>query len=186
MLRIEKLDGISKNQGKKPEFTIHLNTEYDYRFVSDRRDQIVKILQCRYIQMKNKNLPIFSINEQNLRAFTTTEKDMKRGLNRFPPVDYRQHSMDLIQGAQDSSVTLDDTNEQNYDEQKKLRDQGLMANNDFTDNYEEEQRDDDEIKESIRDDVATVLHKGDTSEDAKLEDFILMRIVGKGTFGKVF
>lgn len=36
-IEISKLGGVSKNtKGQKPEFTLHVAGEYDYRFISDR------------------------------------------------------------------------------------------------------------------------------------------------------
>jgi len=42
---IKSLDGVSKNiQGKKSEFTIHIPSEYDYRFLTEKRDIIIQLL----------------------------------------------------------------------------------------------------------------------------------------------
>ena len=47
--------------------------------------------------MQNKkNLPIYDIHESNLRNYTTTERDKKRGIDKFPPEDYRNRSEDLL------------------------------------------------------------------------------------------
>lgn len=43
-----------------------------------------------------KNLPIFDIPEKNLKGFTTTEKDKKRDVERFPPDNFRNFKHDLI------------------------------------------------------------------------------------------
>lgn len=71
------------------EFTIHVNGEYDYRFVSERykiskvnifrKDEIIEVLKHRFAEKMNANLPIFGIDKSNLKDFTTTEKDLKRG-----------------------------------------------------------------------------------------------------------
>lgn len=44
-----------------------------------------EIVQCRYQEIINKNVPIYDVKEANLRGVTTTEKDKKRGVDRFPP-----------------------------------------------------------------------------------------------------
>lgn len=87
-----KIGGLSKTMGSntKGEFTIHVPTEYDYRFISDRyfnicilllnrRDEIFEVIKQRFVEKMQVNLPIFGIAKGNLRDFTTTEKDMKRG-----------------------------------------------------------------------------------------------------------
>lgn len=43
-----------------------------------------------------KNLPIFDIDENNLRNWTTTERDAKRKMSKFPPVEYRNLHEDLL------------------------------------------------------------------------------------------
>jgi hypothetical protein len=36
-MEIKLLDGVSKNmEGKKPEFTMHFSSEYDYRFNTEK------------------------------------------------------------------------------------------------------------------------------------------------------
>jgi len=50
-----------------------------------RRDEIIEVLKHRYAEKMNQNLPIFGIDKANLKDFTTTEKDFKKGQNRFPP-----------------------------------------------------------------------------------------------------
>lgn len=37
IIQLKKLSGLSINLlGKKPEFTLHINEEYDYRFMTDK------------------------------------------------------------------------------------------------------------------------------------------------------
>jgi hypothetical protein len=51
-IHINKLSGISKAlQGKMTEFTLHVNSEYDYRFHSEKREDIVSIIKQRYLDM---------------------------------------------------------------------------------------------------------------------------------------
>lgn len=89
-IKIINLGGLSKTLlGAKTEFTIHVPSEYDYRFVSDRRNEIIDILRFRYSDKLNKNLPIFGVEKDKLTEFTTVEKDMKRGISRFPPSMFR-------------------------------------------------------------------------------------------------
>lgn len=48
-MSIANLDGISRSMvGKRSEFTIHFKKEYDYRFLSDKRELVIKILKCLY------------------------------------------------------------------------------------------------------------------------------------------
>lgn len=66
------------------EFTVHVPKEYDYRFVSEKRDEIMNVIKQAYIKLYNKNLPVYGVTTKDLKDFTTTEKDMKKQVNRFP------------------------------------------------------------------------------------------------------
>ena len=46
-------------------------------------------------------MPIFGIEKANLKEFTTTERDAKRGQNRFPPLQFRLKAEDIL-GEADS------------------------------------------------------------------------------------
>ena len=52
---------------------------------SYRREEIIDILKHRFVEKLNANIPIFGIDKSDLREFTTTERDMKRGTTKFPP-----------------------------------------------------------------------------------------------------
>jgi hypothetical protein len=41
-------------------------------------------------------VPIYHTDESNLKGFTTTEKDKKRGVDRFPPEEFRNRDTDLL------------------------------------------------------------------------------------------
>jgi hypothetical protein len=51
--------------------------------------------------MKQKNMPMFYAMSKDLREFTTTEKDMKKDIVRFPTPNYRSTDEDLY--AEDGS-----------------------------------------------------------------------------------
>ena len=44
-----------------------------------RREEIVDVLKRCFYVIKQKNVPIFYATSKDLRDFTTTEKDMKKG-----------------------------------------------------------------------------------------------------------
>ena len=64
-----------------------------------------------------KNLPIYDIPEKNLKGFTTTEKDKKRGVERFPPDNFRNYTHDLIkeEPVQNSTPLAKDVDFSNID-----------------------------------------------------------------------
>ena len=64
-----------------------------------RREEIIEVLKHRYAEKLQDNLPIFGIDKSSLTDFTTTEKDMKRMVSRFPPPNLRIKTEDLINKA---------------------------------------------------------------------------------------
>ena len=70
-----------------------------------RRELVMNLLKKRYAEHVKKNLPIFDISEKNLKGFTTTEKDKKRGVERFPPDNFRNYDHDLIKEEPVSNTT---------------------------------------------------------------------------------
>jgi hypothetical protein len=104
-MQIKLLFGVSKNtEGKKSEFTIHIPTEYDYRLISDKRDIVMQILQKSFADILSKNLKIFHVPENNLKGFTTTEKDKKRGVDRMPPSEFRFRDQDKFEEAHEKET----------------------------------------------------------------------------------
>lgn len=59
--------------------------------------------------MKKENLPIFGILKGNLRDYTTTEKDMKKGQTRFPSPSLRIREEDLIKEELNNTASTLDT-----------------------------------------------------------------------------
>lgn len=80
---------------KSIEFTIHVPLEYDYRFHSQRRDQILEILKKLYIISMKKNCPVYTVITKDLKQFTTTENDKKKNILKFPPSSCRNYEEDL-------------------------------------------------------------------------------------------
>lgn len=54
------------------------------------------MLKQRFAEKTGENLPIFGIDKSHLTDFTTTEKDAKRGVSRFPPSQFRLRTEDLL------------------------------------------------------------------------------------------
>jgi hypothetical protein len=61
------LSGITKSlRGTRNEFTLHVNKEYDYRFMSERREEIIRVLKEHYATCNGINLPIFGVEKASL------------------------------------------------------------------------------------------------------------------------
>ena len=53
---------------------------------------------------KAKNVPFFYTSSKDLRDFTTTEKDMKKDLSRFPTPNFRTNDEDLFDSSANESM----------------------------------------------------------------------------------
>lgn len=95
---ITQVGGISKTvpPSKASEFAVHVPSSYDYRFISTKRDEIIKTLQMLYLATKSENCPIYCITAKDLKDFTTTENDMKKGRSKIPVSEMRSFNEDLV------------------------------------------------------------------------------------------
>lgn len=176
-----------------------------------RREEIIETLKLRFVEKHNHNLPIFGIEKPNLNDFTTTEKDMKRGVSRFPPSQMRIKSEDLISesaggsgGPKGSEAEVTDSTFAVLDELQQnveIRNKQFQESKNFQDKGEDDDDDDDDEDEenkysggpnpgaraSMRQGGAMIFTRNQADKLViKLEDFVIMKMVGKGTFGKVF
>ena len=78
------------------EFIILVATSYDYRLLSPRREEILDVIKRLYIAGMNRDIPIYHLTTKNLKDFTTTENEMKKGVNRHPSITLRVTSEDIL------------------------------------------------------------------------------------------
>lgn len=116
VIMIAEIGGITKTvkpSKNEVEFTVHVPSSYDYRFISDVREEIIKIIKSAFFAFHKKNLPIFHVTSKDLRDYTTTEKDMKKSISRFPLMNMRAKSEDIFNEDDDlksqSDVKIDDS-----------------------------------------------------------------------------
>lgn len=110
------------------------------------------VLKTRFAEKQNANLPIFGIDKNHLKDFTTTEKDMKRGQNRFPPMQFRIKSEDLLREAEVKSDVVDSTYTllDNYQENVELRNIQYQESKNFESTNDEEEEDGDDYDDPNR------------------------------------
>ena len=84
---------------------IHVYNESDYRVVCDHRDDFVHTAKMAYISLKKNNLKIYGIGRfKSLSEFVTSEKDVKKGVNRRPLQLARMYEEDLMSDEQVQSA----------------------------------------------------------------------------------
>ena len=57
------------------EFIIHVDKEYDYRFLSDKCFEICRYIRVLFYRIKLESLPFFYKTEASLFEYTTSKKD---------------------------------------------------------------------------------------------------------------
>ena len=138
------------------EFVVHGNDdEYDYEFISSSRDLIICLIAVFYQINNFKPLKICEVQEKSLKNFVTGKKEKKKDCS-FSRMD-----------------------------EKYLIDTG-----DFINKYLKEISDGNNLKglqkseEAIKKD-STIFSKHQTIKTVCLEDFQIIKVLGRGSFGKV-
>jgi serum/glucocorticoid-regulated kinase 2 len=179
---IAAIGGVSKWLSKKSnEFVIHVTQQYDYRYQSDKRDEIISSLKMAYISLMKLNLPIYGIDAKDLKSWTTTEKDKIKGRSRIPGKEFLIESEEIIAKSANDSEEPSGADWDREDYLKtSFRASAVMSS--FQIDLEDEE---DKLKEaqSYR---SSTIYSSTGEEDCKLEDLIIRRVIGKGAFGKVF
>ncbi|CDW73477.1 UNKNOWN [Stylonychia lemnae] len=157
------------------EFIVHVKQEYDYRFVCDERDEFFRALKKVYYDLNGENLPIYGPNTR-LKDYATSKKDMKKGAEIVPEENYRMRGEDLytpIQrdfGSKSGSIastaasSTDTSTIESY-------------NNQFPEEYSE--------STGFRE-ASTTLYARSGDKKVGLQDFLIRKVIGRGSFGKVF
>ena len=133
---------------------MHVKNEYDYRFVSESRDELFDHIKACYFHMMNANLPVYGVPGK-IKEYETSKKDVKAGVEKLPPDSYILRSEDLYE-------PLKSTNES----------AGPLT------------IEDDDLPTTPGQHRATFAKAGDF--DVNLSDFTIRKVIGRGSFGKVF
>ena len=186
-----EIGGVSKSlASNSSEFVIHVPKEYDYRYTSDKKDDIISTLKLAYVSCKKKNLPIYGIESRSLRDYTTTEKDMKRGITRVPEESKQIKGEDLLSSTAAASSSEEEAKLETFASFKEK----FNLVEEYTSSFSIKGSKNNSIASDFDfDDMSGQMRKGRSStvysrdlDDAVLEDFEPKKVLGKGTFGKVF
>jgi hypothetical protein len=156
---------ISSAPGIK-EFIIHVKQDYDYRFISEEFMEIKDALKYQFNQLTDKNLPVYIVNNSKLRDYETSKKDMRRGYDNKPEQQFIAESENIF--AERGSIASDSTdNTQN-------KSGGML--DDSTDS----------IDSSFMRDPSKTIYAKAGDQDVNLQSFHFIKVIGRGSFGKVF
>jgi len=157
-IKISDITAMTKNNNEKSlQFIIHVSSESDYRFKVDTlkmRDCIFSILKQNFASITKKNLPVYGVQEADLKEYHTVKSDVKKGFCRIPQESCRLKSEDVI-----------------------VDDGGSFGG--YGNGTEE-------TKTTAARKTRGTLYSAKKGEEVSLDDFICKKILGKGSFGKVF
>ena len=93
------------------ELVVHVQAEYDYRFICPTREELFASLKECYFRVMNDNLPIYGVPDK-LKEYSTSKKDIKKGNVRKPPDSFRLKNEDsyepeIIKTTSSSNEELD-------------------------------------------------------------------------------
>ena len=183
-----------------------MKQDYDYRFVSERRLEILELIKYAYADKLNDNLPVFGIQKDKLAEFTTLEKDFKRGISKFPPQQFRlmeenvlatatpqsaQQTVEQVDFQEELKVNVEFRNQKNQE-----RAEGAAGGSDDEEDEEDEgESGSTSVSAAGEPSTRSTMKHGGTmvfsrvhadKSGTKLQDFIIMKLIGKGAFGKVY
>jgi len=164
-IEIKSIKGITKSK-KSDAFIIHGgDSEYDYHFDSPDKIIIIIILAKVYEIICGHQLMISEIDKSHLKSFVTTKKEKnKKDLN-FSKMDQNQiidiHSI-LTEEYEKYKDLFPNNNRENNN---KILDNNPISFIEITNK--------------------TIFFNHDSIKDIKLEDFKIIKILGRGVYGKV-
>jgi hypothetical protein len=90
-----------------------------------RREKIFNAIKMAYTSKVKSNLPIFGIKNKELREFSTTEKDLEKGISRIPLQLARIHEEDILEDGKDEDESPDAKTHGTLTEQMDIQDNYL-------------------------------------------------------------
>jgi serum/glucocorticoid-regulated kinase 2 len=144
------------------EFVVHgIEDEYDYHFQSPEKNVLICLIAKFYEDQTNSNLKLCEIAEKSLKNYVTGKKEKKKDGN-FSKMD------------ENFSINTKSFIKENIRADKKLR---LIFKDYLSDTEEESQK---------KEKTSIIYSKIEGVFNVCLEDFQIMRILGRGAYGKVY
>lgn len=158
---------------------MHFRNKADEEWSSTQRENVINAIGERYKKTEGRAMQVFGISSKNLEEFITSEKDILRKICKMPNAEF------LVGG-------VDDTDDMEFDEDEEMTgDNWILVDSapkkdfDTAKMSEKIQRE----TESMRSSPSTMILSGknhNKNENITLEDFIIKKVIDKGSFGKVF
>lgn len=128
--------------------------------------EIKKCLKYLYFKQTGQNLPIYSVPQMKLKEFETSKKDVKRGVEKLPEEKFLNFSENMYKEEPKILKQLEEAEE----------DSKTSATSSLEESFE---------GGFLREPSKTLYAKKNDKE-VSLQSFDFVKVVGKGSFGKVF
>lgn len=92
---------------------------------------MIDVVKMVFNSLKSENLPIYGVKSSGLQEFTTSQKDMKKGISRIPLEMARLKEEDIYSsnsGSTSSSLGISDSDFENFNQYMNER-AGAYAQN---------------------------------------------------------
>ena len=184
------------------EIILHIPSEYDHRYYIKDRDDFLHWLQLRFANIDSVNtLRIFKVKD-NMKKYAMTLKDRKYGIDKLPSNEFRARDMEFAgsneleeekeESNSDEEIEIDSVDEKhdgihinNFKEGNVKLDNSRSSVLELSAEMQSEEADFDP-NDLIHRESILIFSSVVTEKPLTLEDFEILAILGKGTFGKVY
>lgn len=160
-MKYSEIKGITFTKSS-PEFVVHgCDGEYDYHFQSPEKNILICLIAKFYEEQTNSNLKLCEVPEKSLKNYVTGKKEKKKAGN------YTKMNENFL-------INTKSFIKENLRADKKLR---QVSQENLSDSDEENPK---------KDKTSIIYSKIEGVVSVQLEDFQIMRILGRGAYGKVY
>ena len=165
-MKYEEMLGITFSNSSN-EFVVHADKGYDFHFISQEKTIMIYIIAKCYQQLLNKPLILCEVKEKSLKQYVTTKKDKKKDIN-----NSKLKEDNII----DTQTFIIDNDPIEINKRSLTETSGGKITTNII-----------QIQENAKCINSEVIFSNDEKmKSVGFEDFIIIKIIGRGTTGKVF
>lgn len=165
-------------------FILHFGARADEEFMSDHREELINVLASQHETIEGRPLQVFGLSSASLDDYLTTERDLANRITRMPTKNYllnrRQTMLEDGVASEMTDEWVDGLEDELFDDFVVLVPPDMEKYN-TTENLSKENSQKNEGKSQC-----LIGKPGLHGEVVTLDDFEIMKVIDKGSFGKVF
>ena len=163
-INLKDIEAITRSL-KSNQFVVHTTTEY-LRFKSERNDEVIENTKIAYVSLLHKNLLIYGTEIKDLKGIKRIVKSFK--LLSEGNLIKEETKVELEEEPKEGTIKSHDTTSEDEDEVKVVE------------TSEGELERPKEYKRS------STLYSKESLDDSTIDDFLIKKVLGVGSFGKVY